>query len=306
MRQHGNARLTPRGRRLLADRVDGHGWTVQAAATAAGVSRTTAHKWLRRARSGKETVLVDRPSAAKRVWNRTPVLWRSTIERLRRCLMGATAIAQRLKLALSTVSGVLRDLGLSSWRSVAPAEPENRYEREEPGDLVHMDVKRAGRFHEPGRRVPQGGRSRGAGYECVHVCVDDHSRLAYAEVLPNEQGATASGFFSRALQWYADHGVGVREVMTDNAQTYNSVVFQELLRARGVRHIRTRPYRPQTNGKVERLIRTLKEEWMYVRIYENDRARARALGPWLEQYNLRRPHRSLGGKPPITRLGPRV
>lgn len=306
MRQHANARLTPHGRRLLVDRVECAGWTVRAAAAASGVSSVTAHKWLRRYRTAGAAGLEDRSSAAHRIWNRTPALWRCAIERLRRSLLGATAIAQQLGLALSTVSGVLRELGLSSWRSVMPSEPARRYEREHPGDLLHLDVKRAGRFEQPGRWSPSGRRSRGAGFECVHVCVDDHSRAAYVEVLPDEKGVTAEGFLRRALAWYGSHGVRVREVMTDNAQTYNSVVFQKTLRANEIRHIKTRPYRPRTNGKAERLIRTLKDEWMYVREYEDSSARARALGPWLERYNERRPHRSLGRKPPMTRLNPGV
>lgn len=304
MRTHRNARTTWRSRLLLVNRVLGEGWSVSAAAAAAGVSRTTVYRWLRRWASEGEPGLLDRSSAPHRVWNRTRAAIVDRIARLRRGGMRATQIAARLRMALSTVAGVLRRLGLSRARDIEEREPVVRYERARPGELLHLDIKKLGRFRRPGKRVLRDRRCRspGAGWEYVHVCVDDHSRVAYVEVLPNERKESCTGFLERAVVWYAQRGIVTERVMTDNGSGYVSKLFGAACAGLGARHVRTRPYRPQTNGKAERFIQTLLREWAYERPYRSAAARARALGPWLERYNHRRPHRGIGGKPPITRL----
>ncbi len=307
MNLHANARTTPKTRLLLVQRVLKEDWPVSEAAEAMGISRATAYKWLWRYESEGESGLVDRSSAPRRVWNRTRrwLVWR--IEQLRRKKLIACAIAERLGMALSTVGGILRRLGLGRLSALEPKEPVVRYERERPGELIHLDVKRLGRFKRPGRRVRgEGSRNRGIGFECVHVCVDDHTRLAYAEVLPDELKETAIGFLERAARWLQGLGVGVERVLTDNGPAYCSRAFQEACGALGVRHLRTRPYRPQTNGKAERFIQTMVNQWAYVREYRSSDARAKALGPWLEHYNRRRPHGSLRNKTPYDRLRGRV
>ena len=301
MKTHRNARTTWHSRLLMVRRVQEEGWSVTAVARSAGVSRTTVYRWLDRYAREGEAGLWDRSSAPHRVWNRTPPLVEAAIESLRWSKLTAKAIAARLQMALSTVGEVLRRLGLSSWRALEPREPVVRYERPVAGDLLHIDIKRLGAFHAPGRRVG-GRRSRGAGFECLHVCVDDHSRVAFAQIEPNERQETCVGFLRRAVSWYELHGVRVREVMTDNGSGYVSHLWAAACAELGLRHIRIRPYRPQTNGKAERLIQTLMREWAYARVYESSGARSRALGPWLERYNHQRPHRSLGNKPPASRL----
>ncbi len=306
MKTHRNARMTWMGRLLLVQRIVAQCWSVVKASAAAGVSRTTGYKWLRRWQSEGEAGLHDRSSAPRRVWNRTPKRRVSWIERLRRQLLTARAIATRVRMALSTVGGILRRLGLGSRRALEPREPVVRYERERPGELLHLDVKKLGRFWRPGHRVTGRGHgqgeSAGAGWDFVHVCIDDHSRVAYLEVLKDERKETASGSLRRAVAWYAEVGVEVESVLTDNGSCYVSKHFAKTCAELGIRHLRTRPYRPQTNGKAERLIRTLLEEWAYGRTYRDSNARARALGPWLEHYNRRRPHGGIGYVPPATRL----
>ena len=304
MRTHRNARTTWSGRLLVVQRVLEQGWSVVATAAAAGISRTTAYEWLHRWSQEGAEGLLDRSSAPRRVWNRTSAQRVTRIERLRRAKLTGRAIAARLRMALSTVGGILRSLGLGSRRSLEPREPVVRYEWPRAGDLLHLDVKKLGRFWRPGHRVTGRGHgeSEGAGWDYVHVCIDDHSRLAYVEVLDDERKETAAGFLRRAVEWYEDRNVSTQRVMTDNGSCYRSKHFAAACAGLAVRHLFTRPYRPQTNGKAERLIRTLLEEWAYGRPYPSSVARARALGPWLEQYNLRRPHGGIGGVPPITRL----
>jgi transposase InsO family protein len=296
--------MTWLGRLLVVQRIVEHGWTVVTAAAASGISRTTAHKWLRRWRCEGEAGLEDRSSAPQRVWNRTPAARVERIEQLRRRRLTSRSIAGRLRMALSTVGGILRRLGLGSRRSLEPREEVVRYERERPGDLLHLDVKKLGRFWRPGHRVRGRGPgvSIGAGWEYVRVCIDDHSRVAYVEIADDERKETASGCLRRAVAWYLERGVTVREVLTDNGSCYRSKHFAAVCAELGIRHRFTRPYRPQTNGKAERLIRTLLEEWAYGRPYENSLARARALGPWLAHYNRRRPHGGIGYVPPMTRM----
>jgi len=305
MRLHGNARTCLHSRRLIVERVCEQRWTVAAAAQAAGVSQRTAAKWLARHRSEGDAGLVDRSSAPRRVPARTAPERVRVIELLRRLRMTAAEIAEVLRMPLSTVSAVLKRIGLGKRSRLEPFEPANRYECSRPGELVHVDVKKLGRFTRPGHRLLGRGPGRfeeGAGYEYAHVCVDDFSRLAYVEVLSNERALTAIGFLHRALEWFAVQGVRVERVMTDNGSAYVSHAHRLACHTLGVRHTRTRPRRPQTNGKAERFIQTLLGGWAYARLYASSSERARALPVWLNHYNYTRPHASLGKQPPSSRL----
>jgi transposase InsO family protein len=290
---------------LIVERVLGQGWTIAAAAGAAGVSERTAAKWLARYRGEGISGLVDRSSAPHRVPRRTPAARVRMIELLRRLRMTAAEIAELLAMPLSTVSAVLKRIGLGKRSRLDPLEPPNRYECSRPGELVHVDVKKLGRFTRPGHRLLGRGRGRyeqGAGYECVHVCVDDFSRLAYVEVLGDERALTAVGFLRRAVAWYAARGVNVERVMTDNGSAYRSRLHHTACVLLAIRHSRTRPHRPRTNGKAERFIQTLLHGWAYARLYASSHERAHALPLWLNHYNYTRPHGSLGHRPPASRL----
>jgi transposase InsO family protein len=314
MRLHGNAALSWQGRRRLARRVVVEGWTLAAAAAAAGVSVRCARKWVGRYRAEGERGLSDRSSAPRRVANRTPADRVAMIVLLRGLRFTAAEIAETLGMALSTVSGILTRLGLGRLGRLG-LEPARRYERSRPGELVHIDVKRLGRIQGgAGRRVhggrkhynraridAEGRRRLNVGWEFVHVAVDDHSRLAYAEVLPDEKATTAIGFLRRALRFYARYGIRVERVLTDNGSAYVSTLHALACRSLGIRHSRTRPYRPQTNGKAERFIRTLLAGWAYGAIYRTSPERTAALDGWLGYYNHRRRHSALGHQPPVTR-----
>jgi transposase InsO family protein len=305
MRLHGNARTCLHSRLLIVERVLVQRWTVAAAAEAAGVSERTAAKWLARYRREGRAGLVDRSSAPRRIPRRTPPERVRLIELLRRLRMTAAEIAEVLRMPLSTVSSVLKRIGLGKRSRLEPFEAANRYECARPGELVHIDVKKLGRFTRPGHRLLGRGPGRfeeGAGYEYVHVCVDDFSRLAYVEVLTDERATTAIGFLHRALEWFAAQGVHVERVMTDNGSAYRSHAHALACRALGLRHSRTRPRRPRTNGKAERFIQTLLSGWAYTRLYASSAERARALPLWLNHYNYARPHASLGKQPPGSRL----
>ena len=308
MNLHSNARLTPRLRLLLCQRILNEGWRVADAAEALGVGRATAYKWLWRYEEEGEAGLEDRSSAPRRVWNRTARGLERKIERLRRKKLIAWEIARRVGVALSTVGGILRRLGLGRLSALEPKPQVVRYERKRPGELIHVDVKKLGRFARPGKRVTGDHRrhNRGAGWDFVHVCVDDCTRLGYAEVLSDERKETAIGFLERATRWLEGHGVRVERVMTDNGGAYCSHAHRDACEALGLRHLRTRPYRPQTNGKAERFIQTMLRQWAYGAPYRSDRARAKALGPWLEHYNRVKPHGSLGRKTPYDRLKARL
>jgi transposase InsO family protein len=301
---HGNARLLPRQRALLCERVRLEGWTVEETAEAFGVSTRTVFRWLRRWDDGEP--MTDRSSAPGTVPCRTPRRVEAQIERLRRLRWTSTRIAGTLGLATSTVCAVLKRIGLNRLSKLEPPEPPNRYCRRHAGELVHVDVKKLGRFTRPGHRVTGRGPGRhsggGKGWDAVHVCVDDATRLAYVEVLPNELATTTVGFFERAIAWFADHGVEVRQVMSDNGSPYRSNLWARTCSTRGIDHLRTRPYRPRTNGKAERFIQTMLREWAYAATYRSSNQRTKALRPWIEYYNYRRPHGSLGKNTPISRL----
>jgi transposase InsO family protein len=303
MKLHANARTCPNSRRLLVKRIEEQGWPPTEAAEAAGVSGRTASKWLARWRAEGERGLRDRSSAPKRIPHRTPAAAIDLIEKLRRLRMTAAEIAEALGMALSTVSVWLRRLGLGRRSRLEPPEPPNRYERSRPGELVHVDVKKLGRFGAAGKRmVGQRHASRGYGWECCHVMVDDATRIAYVEVLADERGETAVGFLRRAAAWFGERGVRIERVMTDNGSPYVSAVHALACRELGLRHLRTRPYRPRTNGKAERFIQTMLREWAYGRLYRSSVERRAQLAPWMERYNYRRKHGSLGHRPPAARL----
>jgi transposase InsO family protein len=313
MKLHANATTCPKSRALIAIRVTELGWSLAAAAEAAGVSEPTARKWVGRWRAGGAACLEDRSSAPKRVPHRTPSGRVKAIEALRRLRFTAAEIAELLGMALSTVSLWLKRIGLGKRSRLAPPEPPNRYERRHPGELVHVDIKKLGRILKPGHRVTGnrrsrqkrwiGGRSLGiAGWEFVHVMVDDHSRLAYVEVLSDERGVSAAAFLHRGVEWFAQHGVKIRRVLSDNGSCYRSRTHAQACKQLGLRHSFTRPYRPRTNGKAERFIQTLLNEWAYARAFANSADRVQALPGWLNHYNFRRPHGSLGHKPPGSRV----
>ena len=307
MKVHANAPLGPKGRSTMVLRVLEQGWSRAQAAMAAGVSERTCSKWVGRYRAEGERGLIDRSSAPHSVPHRTPEDRVAAIAALRRLRMTGAEIAFCLGMALSTVSAVLRRIGLGKLSRLEPPEPPNRYERRYAGELLHIDIKKLGKLRGgAGHRITgkRSGlhRNRGIGWEYVHVCVDDATRLAYVEVLSDETALTAIGFLRRAIGFYGRHGIGVQRLMTDNGSAYRSTVHALACRALHVRHLRTQPYRPRTNGKAERFIRTLLGGWAYGAIYGSSAERTRALTGWLDHYNRRRPHRSLNRQPPLTRL----
>jgi transposase InsO family protein len=311
MKLHRNAALSWSGRRLLAERVLVQGWTLRAAAEAAGVSVRCGRKWVGRYRAEGERGLSDRSSAPRRVANRTPADRVAVIVLLRQLRMTAAEIAETLSMPLSTVSVTLRRKGMGRLGRIGLEQP-HRYERQRPGELVHVDIKKLGRIDGAGHRaighrasqakVTIDGRRTGrSGWEFVHVAVDDYSRLAYVEVLADERATTAAGFLRRALAFFARYGIQVERVLTDNGSAYRSTIHALTCKALRIRHLRSRPYRPQTNGKAERFIRTLLNSWAYGAIYGSSSERTRALDGWLWHYNHRRRHSALGHRPPVTR-----
>jgi transposase InsO family protein len=306
MNVHENARLTPRGRALMVSRIVDEGWSVAASARAAGVSERTAHKWLGRRRRGPSEDFTDRSSAPRRCPRTTSRQRVADIEALRRQRMSGPQIAAQLGLPRSTVGLVLRRLGLGRLSALDPKPPVVRYERAAPGELIHLDIKTLGKIDGVGHRITgqhEGHhRARGIGYEHLHVAIDDASRLAYTEILPSLGQEDATAFLERALAWYARLGVKVERVMTDNGSAYRSKLFAAALRKAGARHIRTRPYTPRTNGKAERFIQTSLREWAYARPYSSSRQRSAAIQPWIDNYNLSRPHASIGYISPWQKL----
>jgi transposase InsO family protein len=314
MNLHANAALSWSGRRRLCELVVEEGWTVVAAAAAAGVSVRCARKWVGRYRLEGAAGLQDRSSAPRRVAKRTADDRVEAIVKLRRLRFTAAEIAETLGMALSTVSGILSRTGMGRLGRLGLEQPL-RYERSRPGELVHIDVKKLGRIKGgAGWRVRDrkqhynttvqdlaGRRRRTVGWEYLHVAVDDSSRLAYAEVLADEKASSAIGFLRRAVAFYRRHGIEVERVLTDNGSAYRALMHALACRQLAIRHLRTRPYRPQTNGKAERFIRTLLNGWAYGAIYGSSQERTRALDGWLWHYNHRRPHSALSHQAPITR-----
>lgn len=302
MNVHKNARLTPRGRVLMIERIN-MGMPVRQAAADAGISERTAHRWLKRWRCG-DRELVDRSSAPLRCPHRLRPEQVARIEQLRRQRLTSPAIARALGMAASTVGLTLRRLGLNRLARLEARPPVIRYERQHPGELLHLDIKTLGKIARPSHRVTGNRRDsvEGIGWEHLHVAVDDASRLAYTEVLPSLGREDAAAFLTRALSWFDRLGVRVERVMTDNGSAYRSKLFAQVLDQAGIRHVRTRPYTPRTNGKAERFIQTSLREWAYARPYFSSAQRNQAIGPWTDAYNLTRPHAGIGGISPFQRL----
>jgi len=303
---HKNARLTPLGRERLVKMVLG-GQTPEAASEAAGVCPRTARKWVGRYTSEGLEGLHDRSSRPKRLRQPTPQLTVARIESLRRQRMPGKEIAATVGVSPATVSRVLKRLGLNKLSALEPAEPPRRYQREQPGEMIHIDIKKLGKFNQIGHRIT-GDRtgqsnSRGVGWEYLHVCIDDASRVAFSRIMKSERKACAVTFLKAAVAYYKSLGVMVERVMTDNGSCYRSGAFAKACRRLGIKHIRTKPYTPRTNGKAERFIQTSLREWAYARAYLNSKQRAHELPFFMHRYNWHRPHASIGAKPPISRLG---
>ena len=298
---HKNARSCPSSRALLIDRVQRQGWTVMAAAQAAGMSRRRSSEWLRRGRAGESTN--DRSSAAWKI-HRINALKREQILELRGQRMVMRQIAGIVGVSLSTVSRVCAAGGLSRLSAIDPPPPVVRYERERAGELLHIDIKKLGRIGCVGHRITKDRtvRARNVGWDFVHVAIDDASRVGYVEILEDECANTAIGFLTRAVEWFVGQGVRIERVMSDNGVAYRSHAFAAVCRALEIKHKRTRPYTPRTNGKAERFIQTLLREWAYRFTYPSSQARREMLPRYLHVYNHHRGHTALGSQPPITRL----
>ncbi len=306
MNVHENARLTPRGREILISRLE-RGEHPLDVATAMGVSVGTVYKWRRRYRTEGLAGLADRSSRPNDSPDRTPHDVEMKVIALRRQRRIYHRIAAEVGLSPATVGRILTRHGLNRWRDLEPAEPARRYERDRPGELIHIDIKKLGRFNRVGHRIT-GDRtgqsnSRGIGWEFVHVCVDDHSRIGFAEVMPDERKESAVAFLMAAVAWYARLGIIVERVMTDNGSCYRSRAFNEACAALGLRHIFTKPYTPRTNGKAERFIQSSLREWAYARAYENSDQRTDELQRWMHHYNWHRPHAGIKGDVPVSRIG---
>jgi transposase InsO family protein len=306
MNVHKNARLTAHGRERIVKLVKS-GQTPKAVSGAVGVCPRTARKWVKRYEVEGLAGLQDRSSRPQKLYRPTPQPIVERIEVLRRQRMCGKAIAATVGVSPATVSRVLKRLGLNKPSAIEPAEPVRRYEREQPGELIHIDIKKLGRFNRVGHRITgdRTGQSnaRGIGWEFVHVCIDDASRIAFSKVMKTERKSCAVAFLKAAVAYYATLGVKVARVMTDNGSCYKSFAFRRACKQLGIRHIRTKPYTPKTNGKAERFIQTSLREWAYARAYQTSKQRADELPHWLHHYNWHRPHGSLGAKPPISRLG---
>jgi transposase InsO family protein len=314
MKLHANAALTLRQRRRMVRLVCDEGWSIAAAAAEFQTSSKTCSKWVARFREASEAGLTDRSSACRVLANRTSECRVEAIAALRRLRFTGPEIAELLGMPVSTVSGILTRRGMGRLGRLG-LEPAERYERERPGELIHVDVKKLGRIQGgAGHRMTgrkhynrrprdrDGVPRRTVGWDYVHVAIDDATRLAYAEVLADERATTAVAFLTRAIAFFAGYGITVERVITDNGSPYRSTIHALACRALGVRHLRTRPRRPQTNGKAERLIRTMLEGWAYGALYGTNRERTAALDGWLYRYNHQRQHRAIGRQPPVTRL----
>ncbi len=305
MDSHENARTTPRGRLLMVERLQA-GWSVGQVAAAAGVTAKTVRKWRDRFATEDEAGLRDRSARPRHSPGRLPAATIGQIEALRRQRRSGPAIARQLGLPVSTVGLELRRLGLGRLRALDPLPEIIRYEREHPGELIHFDIKKLGRIDGIGHRITgdRSGQSskRGTGWEYLHVAIDDASRLAFTAIMPDEKKESATAFLEQALDWFRAHGVVAQRVMTDNGSAYKSRLFAAAIAAHGLRHKRTRPYTPRTNGKAERFIQTSIREWAYATPFASSAQRTQAMHPWLHDYNTARPHSALGGKPPISRI----
>ncbi len=305
MNMHKNARMTPIGRERLVQAVVG-GQRPEAAARAAGVCPRTVRKWFARFKAEGRAGLMDRSSRPKRLYRPTPPAVVERVEVLRRQRFTGKQIAADLGVSPATVSRILRRLGLNRMRDLEPAEPVRRYEREHPGDMIHIDIKKLGRFDKIGHRIT-GDRtgqsnSRGVGWEYVHVCIDDNSRVAFSQILPDEKAVSAVAFLRAAVAYYKSLGVTVTRVMTDNGSCYKAFDFRDACIELGLKHVRTKPYTPKTNGKAERFIQTALREWAYAQAYPTSDRRADELPIWLHRYNWHRPHGGIKSKTPISRL----
>jgi transposase InsO family protein len=305
MNVHKNARLTPHGRERIVRLVEG-GQTPQAVSEAAGVCPRTVRKWVERYRREGLPGLCDRSSRPHRLRKPTPQAIVERVETLRRARRTGQQIAVELGISPATVSRILKRRGLNRIGALEPAAPVRRYERDKPGEMIHIDIKKLGRFNRIGHRITgdrQGCRNAGAGWEFVHVAIDDHSRVAFARVMPSEKKRSAIMFLKAALAYYESLGIKVERVMTDNGACYKSFAFRRACKRFGLRHIRTRPYTPKTNGKAERFIQSSLREWAYAQAYRNSQQRKAELPRWLHRYNWHRPHAGIGDKVPISRLG---
>lgn len=306
MNVHKNARLTPIGRERIARQIES-GQTPAAVGAAAGVCPRTVRKWADRHRCEGLTGLRDRSSRPHRLYRPTPQAVVEQVEALRRQRRTGKQIAAELGISPATVSRILKRLGLNRISALEPAEPVRRYERARPGEMIHIDIKKLGRFNKVGHRITGDragqNKSRGIGWEFVHVAIDDHSRIAFAKIMPSEKKRSAIAFLRAALAYYESLGVKVERVMTDNGSCYKSFAFRRLCKRLGLRHIRTKPYTPKTNGKAERFIQSSLREWAYAQAYRNSRQRKDQLPLWLHRYNWHRPHAGIDDKVPISRLG---
>jgi transposase InsO family protein len=301
---HRNAKTTPHMRALLVDRIRHQQWTPTTAAAAAGVSVRTAYKWLARYRTAGAAGLHDRSSRPQHQPRRTPLEVTARIVAARYERRTAWQIAVQVQVPRSTVAAILARAGLNRLARLTAPPPVIRYEWPCPGDLVHLDVKPLARIAGVGHRIQGDRRARvkGIGWEYAHVAVDDHSRAAYVEVLPDQTGATTAGFLQRTVVWFAQRGIQIARVLTDNGGNYRSRRFHAVAARHQLRLKRARPYRPQTNGKAERFIQTLMREWAYIRPYPSSARRTRALRPWIRGYNTLRPHTALDYQPPCSRF----
>jgi transposase InsO family protein len=307
MDSHKNARLTPKGREEMVRAVVDNGLTQAAAAHRFNTSSKTVAKWVGRFRQEGVKGLCDRSSRPHGSPNQTPQATCDAVEVLRRQRYTGEQIARQLAISPATVSRILRRLGLNRIHALEPAEPVRRYERERPGELIHVDIKKLGKFNQIGHRITgdRSGQSnsRGVGWEYVHICIDDHSRIGFADIMSDQKKRSAVAFLKAAVAYYASLGVRVERVMTDNGSCYKSFAFRRACKRLGLRHIRTKPYTPKTNGKAERFIQTSLREWAYAYAFENSKQRKLQLPTWLHRYNWHRPHAGIGDRTPISRLG---
>jgi transposase InsO family protein len=307
MDTHKNAPLTPKGREAMVRSVIEGGLSKAAAARQFNTTAKTVAKWVERFGAEGAEGLRDRSSRPHSLPSQTPPATCAVVEALRRRRHTGKHIAVEVGVSAATVSRILQRLGLNRLSALEPAEPVRRYEREKPGEIIHIDIKKLGRFDKIGHRITgdRTGQSngRGVGWEFVHVCIDDHSRVAFSHILPNEKAESAVPFLKAAVAYYKSLGVSVTRVMTDNGSCYKAFAFRDACRDLGIKHIRTKPYTPKTNGKAERFIQTALREWAYAQAYPTSDRRAEELPLWLHKYNWHRPHGALKSQTPISRLG---